>query len=62
MTTSTEPNSSPIEQEYHKEDIFEIDLMAPPPQSITSPERKEEIAENEGTYKKSMITESETEA
>ncbi|XP_057546215.1 protein TIME FOR COFFEE-like isoform X2 [Amaranthus tricolor] len=61
-TTSTKPNSSPVEQENHKEDIFEIDLMAPPPQSRTSPEREEVMAENGGADEKAMVTDSETEA
>ncbi|CAO2821841.1 unnamed protein product, partial [Amaranthus hypochondriacus] len=61
-TTATKPNSSPVEQENHKEDIFEIDLMAPPPQSRTSPEREEVMAENGGADEKAKVTDSETEA
>ncbi|XP_057546212.1 protein TIME FOR COFFEE isoform X3 [Amaranthus tricolor] len=61
-TTSTKPTSSPVEPENHKEEKFEIDLMAPPPQSRTSPEREEEMAENGGAGEKPMVMDRKAEA
>jgi hypothetical protein len=51
----------PVEQENHKKNIFyfEIDLIAPPPQSRTSQERKQKMVGNEGTNEKFMIMDSE---
>ncbi|KAJ9538198.1 hypothetical protein OSB04_030931 [Centaurea solstitialis] len=46
-TTATNINTAILESESQKEEKFEIDLMAPPPQLRTSPERDGDIGFND---------------